>query len=60
MANYCVRVSKWEFKEYHQMITNYSSIGKGNKWGLDALTSVLMTSTEVSSFCFALFCFLNP
>lgn len=42
------------------MITNYSSLGKGNKWGLDALTSVLMTSTEVSSFCFALFCFLNP
>ena len=52
MANYCVRVAKWEFKDGHQMLTNYSAFEKGNKWGLDTVTSVLMTSTVVSTFLF--------
>lgn len=31
MANYCVRVAKWEFKDSHLMLTNYSALEKGNK-----------------------------
>lgn len=46
-------LAKREFKECSQILTDYSDLGKGIKWGLDTLTLVLMTLTVVGTwFCF--------
>lgn len=57
MVNYCVELPKQEFTECFQILMDYLYHKKGNKWGLDTLTSVLIIMTVVgTSIWVGVFC----